>query len=336
MHLKMDLALYWCSYCRPACDICKQSTHTGRKEVRTQIRKELLAQVFGMEHNHHHVYVWKVILWADHKLLVSISWKPLASVFKRLQNKLGNASSAYAWVTRCMWTHFKELSPLMKDETVRVMPLPRDKSQTWFNAEIEELADVRSYKVKTDDGINLCRNRRHPCRSREPFYSSQPREAPVTLQPMGMAASPEKLQRPQPTEGQSFRTVPVQGDKSKQPTKTRVAISSKAHPLCTTLNKSQPVENRIARARRLSKPPGYLKDYAWLHLMIVGDSYKNGFFSLSFSCLDNEHFVFWNSWLCSKCSVFSALADVAGLSLVIKRLLCNEVFFLFSFYFFKK
>ena len=49
-----------------------------------QIRKELLAQVFGMEDNHHHVYVRKVILWTDHKLLISISWKPLASVFKRL------------------------------------------------------------------------------------------------------------------------------------------------------------------------------------------------------------------------------------------------------------
>ena len=48
----------------------------------------MLAQVFGMEQNHHHVYVWKVILWKDHKRLVSISWKPLASVFKRLQRLL--------------------------------------------------------------------------------------------------------------------------------------------------------------------------------------------------------------------------------------------------------
>ena len=76
-----------------------------------------------------------------------------------------------------------------------------------------------------------------------------------------MAASPDKLQGPQPTEGQSFATVPAQGDKSKQPTKTPVAISSKAQPLCTTL-KSQPVENRITSADWLSKPPGYLKDYA--------------------------------------------------------------------------
>ena len=42
-----------------------------------------------MEHNHHpHVYVQKVILWTDHKPLVSISQKPLAPVFKRLEHLL--------------------------------------------------------------------------------------------------------------------------------------------------------------------------------------------------------------------------------------------------------
>ena len=151
---------------------------------------------------------------------------------------------------------FKELLPLVKGETVRVMPLPRDKSQTWFKTEIEELADMRSYDIKTEDGRILRRNHRHLCRSREPFYSSQPREAPLALQPPDLAASPEKLQGPQPIEGQSFPTVPVQGDQSKQPTKTPVAVSSKAQPLCTTLNKSQPVENRITRAAaRFSKVP---------------------------------------------------------------------------------
>ena len=88
-------------------------------------------------------------------------------------------------------------------QSVREIPPPHDKSQTWFKAEIEELADVRSYKVKTEDGRILRRNRRHLCRSREPFYSSQPSEAPVALQPPDMAASPEKLQGPQPTEGES-------------------------------------------------------------------------------------------------------------------------------------
>ena len=127
----------------------------------------------------------------------------------------------------------------MKGETVKVMPLLCDKSQTWFKAEIEELADVRFYNMNlTEDGRILRRNCRHLCRSREPFYSSQPSEAPVALQPLDMVAYLEKVQRPHPTKGQSFPTVPSWGDQSKQPTKTPVAIPSKAQPLCTTSNKS--------------------------------------------------------------------------------------------------
>ena len=51
----------------------------------SQIEKELLTQVFGLEHNHQYVYGRKVILYTDHKPWVSISRKPLASAPKRLQ-----------------------------------------------------------------------------------------------------------------------------------------------------------------------------------------------------------------------------------------------------------
>ena len=182
-----------------------------------------------------------------------------------------STSPAWRMFGQHMQTHLQGALAIGERQDSQTNATSHEKSQTWFKAEIEELADVRSYKVKTEDGRILRRNRRHLCRSREPFYSSQPSEAPVALQPLDMAASPEKLQGPQPTEGQSFPTVPAQGNQSKQPTKTPVAIPSKAQPLCTTLNKSRPVENRITRAGRLSKPPGYLKDYAWLHLMIVRD-----------------------------------------------------------------
>ena len=173
-----------------------------------------------------------------------------------------STSPAWRMFGQHMQTHLQGALAIGERQDSQTNATSHDKSQTWFKAEIEELADVRSYKVKTEDGRILRRNRRHLCRSREPFYSSQPSEAPVALQPLDMAASPEKLQGPQPTEGQSFPTVPAKGDQSKQPTKTPVAIPSKAQPLCTTLNKSRLVENRITRAGRLSKPPGYLKDYA--------------------------------------------------------------------------
>ena len=54
----------------------------------SQIEKELLAQVFGVERNHQYVYGQKVMLWSDHKPLETISKKPLATAPKRLQRLL--------------------------------------------------------------------------------------------------------------------------------------------------------------------------------------------------------------------------------------------------------
>ena len=54
----------------------------------SQIEKELLAQVFGVERNHQYVYGRKVVLWSDHKPLETISKKPLATAPKRLQRLL--------------------------------------------------------------------------------------------------------------------------------------------------------------------------------------------------------------------------------------------------------
>ena len=68
-------------------------TYAGRaltqaEQRYSQIEKELLAKVFGLEHNHQYVYGRRVILYTDHKPLVSISSKPLASAPKRLQRLL--------------------------------------------------------------------------------------------------------------------------------------------------------------------------------------------------------------------------------------------------------
>ena len=54
----------------------------------SQLEKELLAQVFGLERNHHYVYGRKIKLWTDHKPLVNITRKPMTAAPKRLQNLL--------------------------------------------------------------------------------------------------------------------------------------------------------------------------------------------------------------------------------------------------------
>lgn len=57
---------------------------TKAEQNYSQIKKELLAQVFGNEYNHQYVYGRKVKLWTDHKPLEMITKKPLAATPKRL------------------------------------------------------------------------------------------------------------------------------------------------------------------------------------------------------------------------------------------------------------
>ena len=54
----------------------------------TEIEKEMLAVVYGLEKFHHCTHGRKVNVFTDHKPLVSICQKPLAKAPKRLQNLL--------------------------------------------------------------------------------------------------------------------------------------------------------------------------------------------------------------------------------------------------------
>ena len=61
---------------------------TPAEQRYSQIEKELLAQVFGLEHNHHYTFGRRRILWSDHKSLISIYKNPLVSASKHLQRSL--------------------------------------------------------------------------------------------------------------------------------------------------------------------------------------------------------------------------------------------------------
>ena len=63
-------------------------TLTTAEQKYYQVDKELLAQVFGLEHNHHYIFRKQMKFWIGQKTLVSIYKKPLASVRKRLQKLL--------------------------------------------------------------------------------------------------------------------------------------------------------------------------------------------------------------------------------------------------------
>ena len=63
-------------------------TLTANEKNYSQIQKELLAQVFGVERNNQYVYGRRIVLWSDQKPLETICKKPLATTPKPLQRLL--------------------------------------------------------------------------------------------------------------------------------------------------------------------------------------------------------------------------------------------------------
>ena len=77
-------------------------TLTSAEQRYAQIEKELLALVFGMERNHQYAYGRRVILWSDHKPLISIWKKPLRGDRGKLSRVLSDAHNFYTNPCSCL------------------------------------------------------------------------------------------------------------------------------------------------------------------------------------------------------------------------------------------
>jgi len=84
---------------RPTSYVCQPCTAAERNYP--QIEKELLALVYGLEHNHQYVYGRPIKLWTDHKPLVAIYKKPLATQCSQVSSTTFIAHAAircYNWI----------------------------------------------------------------------------------------------------------------------------------------------------------------------------------------------------------------------------------------------
>ena len=144
----------------------------------------------------------------------------------------------------------KELPSLQEGETVRMKPKAHDHAKRWVKAQVEKQVDVRSYAVRTEDGRQYRRNRKHLRKSRETFV---PDRTPPMTEPLPHHTSPHVPLNPatvvlpqahprtpvNPTTPHRLTKVPVHDD-------TGVSVSP-AKPA------SVPVS--VTRSGRVSKPP---------------------------------------------------------------------------------
>ncbi|KAL9976620.1 hypothetical protein ACROYT_G013942 [Oculina patagonica] len=76
----------------------------------------------------------------------------------------------------------RDLPPLRKGDTLRVKPIKNSK-EPWLKATIQDQVNLRSYKVLTDDGSTLRRNRKHLKVTPQIHEQTEPSSAPQLPNP---------------------------------------------------------------------------------------------------------------------------------------------------------
>ena len=130
----------------------------------------------------------------------------------------------------------KELNDRIGD-VVRIKPLrPGERKQGWTNARVESKADIRSYKVRTEDGREYRRNRRHLRQTQE--------DAQVDGREQNLTAGPPPAARSETPDA---------------------ALSPNVEPLQEPIAQQSPLQEPPAAgpgaSGRIVRPPVYLKDY---------------------------------------------------------------------------
>ena len=107
---------------------------TPAEQNYSQIEKGLLAQVFGVEHHHTYVYGREITLWTDHKPLISIVSKPLASAAKRLKRLLLRLQS---YDVKICYKPGKEI--VLADTLSRAYPPTSERQKSTTEEEVETI-----------------------------------------------------------------------------------------------------------------------------------------------------------------------------------------------------
>ena len=148
----------------------------------SQIEKELLAQVFGLEYNHMYTYGRKVILWTDHKPLVSISLKPLSQAPKRLQRLL---LALHNYDVDIRYKPGKEM--YLADTLSRAYLNTEDSSQTAIETEMVNMVNQFRYLLKVTQTSEKQQHMMKHCKQLNISYSQ-----------VGQITGNNVLQKPHP------------------------------------------------------------------------------------------------------------------------------------------
>ena len=141
---------------------------------------------------------------------------------------------------------------------MRVVPKPGERERKWFKARVEDQVNIRSYKVRTEDGKLHRRNRLHLHQSKEPFSQATEINPIVPRQDnqSNTAATTAESVRPKTADPLASNNADGQ-PKQKEPATLPESQESRSE------SPSGPVKPAVivTRSGRVSKAPKHLKDF---------------------------------------------------------------------------
>lgn len=166
---------------------------------------------------------------------------------KLLKPKLAENVQEGKWKTRTKQAFYynrnaRDLPPLKTGDSVRIQPTSNPKAP-WKKATVQEQVNMRSYKVLTEDGSALRRNRRHLKATTKESHT------PTTQMP-------KQTELPSPSKHIEQETNASGHSSSEVAKPQEPAIEQPATDLA-----SQASKGNQTRSGRITKPPSYLKDF---------------------------------------------------------------------------
>ena len=166
---------------------------------------------------------------------------------KLLKPKLAENVQEEKWKTRTKQAFYynrnaRDLPPLKTGDSVRIQPTSNPKAP-WKKATVQEQVNMRSYKVLTEDGSALRRNRRHLKATTKESHT------PTTQMP-------KQTELPSPSKHIEQETNASGHSSSEVAKPQEPAIEQPATDLA-----SQASKGNQTRSGRITKPPSYLKDF---------------------------------------------------------------------------
>ena len=158
----------------------------------------------------------------------------------------------------------KNLKTLTPGDTVRIQTTDDKQKNEWRKAKVLKQLSERSYKVKTQQGTILRRNRRHLRFTKEQMQQNRDYSKPNQIEWQLQKQDQPEFQLRKPIQDEQPPQKPSQAEQPPRKPKPSLVEQQPDRPDQTNQQAELPIQpDQKTRAGRTVRKPSRLKDYTW-------------------------------------------------------------------------